>query len=92
MEIKSDNPDHGYQFPGIFQLAAMGLADKGLETELPKHLSAAGVEVLEERIEWKHSTNGKYVSVRISFQAQSREQLDAAHEALRAHPEVKWTL
>jgi len=92
MEIKSDNPDHGFQFPGIFELAAMGLAGKDLESELPRLLSTTGVEVLEERISWKHSANGKYVSVRISFKAASREQLDAAHAALRAHPEVKWTL
>jgi putative lipoic acid-binding regulatory protein len=92
MEIKSDNPDHGYQFPGIFELAAMGLADKDLQNELPRLLASTGVEVLEERISWKHSANGKYVSVRISFKAGSREQLDAAHQALRSHPEVKWTL
>ena len=92
MEIKSDNPEHGFQFPGIFELSAMGLADKGLEVELPKLLATSGVEVLEERIQWKHSSNGKYVSVRIGFRAASREQYDAAHRALRDHPEVKWTL
>ncbi len=41
---------------------------------------------------WRHSSNGRYVSVRISFRAESREQYEAAHAALRAHPEVKWTL
>jgi len=92
MEIKSDNPEHGFQFPGTFELSAMGNADKGLETELPKLLTEYGVEVLEESIQWKHSSNGKYVSVRISFRANSREQYDAAHQALREHPEVKWTL
>ncbi|AKC86463.1 DUF493 family protein [Pseudoxanthomonas suwonensis] len=92
MEIKSDNPEHGFQFPGTFELSAMGAADKGLETELPKLLSDAGIEVLEESIQWKHSTNGKYVSVRIGFRADSREQYEAAHQALRDHPEVKWTL
>ena len=92
MEIRSDNPAHGFQFPGTFELSAMGTADKGLETELPKLLVEYGVEVLEERIQWKHSSNGKYVSVRISFRADSREQYDAAHQALRDHPEVKWTL
>ena len=92
MEIKSDNPEHGFQFPGTFELSAMGTADKGLETELPKLLAEHGVEVLEESIQWKHSSNGKYVSVRISFRANSREQYDAAHQALRDHPEVKWTL
>lgn len=92
MEIKSDNPDHGFQFPGDFELSAMGTADIGLETELPRLLAGAGVELLEERISWKHSSNGKYVSVRIGFRAENRAQYDAAHQALRDHPEVKWTL
>jgi len=92
MEIKSDNPEHGFQFPGTFELSAMGSADTGLESELPRLLAAAGIEVLEERISWKHSSSGKYVSVRIAFRAEDRAQFDAAHTALRAHPEVKWTL
>ncbi|PZU29128.1 MAG: hypothetical protein DI584_03720 [Stenotrophomonas sp.] len=92
MEIKSDNPEHGFQFPGTFELSAMGAANIGLEAELPKLLQSAGIEVLEERISWKQSSNGKYVSVRIAFKAESREQYDAAHTAMREHPEVKWTL
>ncbi len=92
MEIKSDNPEHGFQFPGEFELSAMGTADKGLETELPQLLAQAGVQVLEERIQWRLSSNGRYVSVRIAFRAEDRAQYDAAHAALREHPEVKWTL
>ena len=92
MEIKSDNPEHGFQFPGTFQLSAMGTAGAGLETELPQLLTKAGIEVVHEDIGWKHSSNGKYVSVRIAFRAETREQYDAALEALRGHPEVKWTL
>lgn len=92
MEIRSDDPEHGFQFPGEFELSAMGAADRGLETELPRLLAQAGVAVLEERIQWRHSSNGRYVSVRIGFRADSREQYDAAHEILRGHPEVKWTL
>ncbi|AUZ56426.1 DUF493 family protein [Stenotrophomonas acidaminiphila] len=92
MEIKSDNPEHGFQFPGTFELSAMGAANIGLEHELPRLLLQAGVDVLNERISWKHSSNGKYVSVRIAFKADSRAQYDAAHVALRNHPEVKWTL
>jgi putative lipoic acid-binding regulatory protein len=92
MEIKSDNPEHGFQFPGTFELSAMGAADKGLETELPRRLLDAGLEVEHESISWKHSSNGRYVSVRIAFRAVSREQYDLAHQVLRDHPEVKWTL
>ena len=92
MDIHSDNPDHGFQFPGTFELSAMGAANIGLEHELPRLLQLAGIDVLNERVSWKHSSNGKYVSVRIAFKADDRAQYDAAHEALRNHPEVKWTL
>jgi len=92
MEIKSDNPEHGFQFPGTFERSAMGPAQAGLERVLPQHLMAAGIDVQSESIQWKHSSSGKYVSVRIAFRADSREQYDLAHEVLRDHPEVKWTL
>ena len=92
MDILSDNPDHGFQFPGTVELSAMGAADKGLEQELPKALMDAGIDVLSEQVQWKHSSSGKFVSVRIAFHAETREDYDRAHEALRNHPEVKWTL
>ena len=92
MDIHSDNPDHGFQFPGSFELSAMGAADAGLERELPQLLFQAGISVETETIQWKHSSTGKYVSVRLSFRAENREQYDRAHEVLRGHPEVKWTL
>ena len=92
MEINSDNPDHGFQFPGQFELSAMGAAGMDLERELPRLLELAGVLVLTEQVSWKHSSNGKYVSVRLVFKADNRQQYDAAHLALRDHPEVKWTL
>ena len=91
-DLQNANPDQGFSFPRTFELSAMGTADTGLESELPRLLSDAGIEVLQETISWKHSSNGKYVSVRIGFRAASREQYDAAHEALRGHPEVKWTI
>lgn len=92
MEIKSDNPEHGFQFPGTFEISAMGPVTAGLETEIPKLLNDAGIEVLDESISWRASSGGKFVSVKLSFRADSRAQYEAAHEVLRAHPEVKWTL
>jgi len=92
MEIRSDNPEHGFQFPGVFEITAMGPATSGLEDDIPRLLEEAGLEVLRETVAVRDSTGGKYVSVKLSFKAESRAQYDAAHEALRAHPEVKWTL
>jgi putative lipoic acid-binding regulatory protein len=92
MEIKSDNPDHGFQFPGVFEITAMGAANIGLESEIPRLLTAAGLAVLEETIAWRESSGGRFVSVKLSFRAEDRACYDAAHAALRDHPEVKWTL
>ena len=92
MEPISDNPDHGFQFPGTFELSAMGAAEKDLETVLPTLLLDAGIEVLHESVTWKHSSNARYVSVRITIRAATRDQYDLAHQVLREHPEVKWTI
>lgn len=92
MSITSDNPEHGFQFPGTFELSAMGPADAGLEALIPSLLEQAGVVVLRESVATRPSSGGNYVSVRVHFRADSREQHDAAHAALRAHPAVKWTL
>lgn len=92
MPFRSDDPAHGFQFPGTFELCAMGTAGKDLETCLPDLLLGAGIEVLRGSVSWKHSSNGRYVSVRIGFRAESRGQYEQAHQLLRGHPAVKWTL
>lgn len=92
MEIKSDNPDHGFQFPGTFEITAMGPASANLEDEIPRLLEAAGLTVLHETVAARDSSGGKFVSVKISFQADTRAEYHAAHAALREHPEVKWTI
>ena len=89
----SDEQDkQGFQFPGVFEITAMGPAAAGLEQVIPQELIAAGLTVLQETVCSRFSSAGRFVSVTISFQANSRADYDAAHTALRAHPEVKWTL
>lgn len=92
MEIKSDNPEHGFQFPGEFEITAMGPADAGLEAEVPNLLMAAGLTVVPDSLTTRASRGGNYVSVRLAFRAGTREEYESAHAALREHPEVKWTL
>jgi putative lipoic acid-binding regulatory protein len=92
MEIKSDNPEHGFQFPGEFEITALGPAGSGLEEQIPALLEAAGLVVLRETVATRESSGGKFVSVKLAFRAESREQYDVAHAVLREHPEVKWTL
>jgi len=92
MDIHSDNPEHGFQFPGEFEITAMGPAGSGLEEQIPALLEAAGLLVMHETVSTRESSGGKYVSIKLSFRAESREQYDVAHAVLREHPEVKWTI
>lgn len=83
---------HGFVFPGIFEITAMGSASAHLETAIPYELEQAGLTVLHETVSSKTSSAGRFVSVCISFKANTRQDYETAHNALRAHPEIKWTL
>lgn len=92
MTVHSDNPDHGFQFPGIFEITAMGAAGIGLEERIPVLLESIGIVVLRETVGARASSGGRFISIRLSFEAADRAQYEAAHQALREHPDVKWTL
>jgi len=47
---------------------------------------------VDESVSTRASSGGRYVAVKLHFHARDRAQYDAAHVALREHPEVKWTL
>ena len=90
--IEDESEAKGFQFPGVFEITAMGPASAALETAIPRELSQAGLTVLQETVRSRASSGGRFVSVTVSFEAASRAHYDAAHEALRANPDVKWTL
>jgi hypothetical protein len=92
MSIHSDNPDHGFQFPGLFEITAMGPAGAGLEERIPEVLERIGIVVLRETVAARNSSGGRFVSIRLSFHAEDRERYEAAHAALRAEPDIRWTL
>jgi len=92
MPIHSDQPEHGFQFPGVFEITAMGPVSANLDAEIPRLLAAAGIQVIEGSVSTRASSGGRYVAVKLHFHARDRAQYDAAHTALREHPEVKWTL
>lgn len=92
MKIQSDHPDHGFQFPGVFEITAMGPAGAGLEERVPLLLETVGISVLRETVAARNSSGGRFVSIRLSFEAADRQRYEAAHAALRADPDIKWTL
>ena len=90
--MKKTADDQGFQFPGVFEISAMGPADAGLEMAIPAALEAAGLRVHPETLSSRASSAGRFVCVRVQFHAEDRGEYEAAHAALRAHPDVKWTL
>jgi uncharacterized protein len=92
MDIKPTSPDQGFQFPGTFEISAMGSSEVLVEIVMIQVLQDLGLTVFPDTVRQRPSAKGNYVSITISFEAHSREDYDAAHGALRAHPAVKWTL
>lgn len=92
MSIQSDQPGHGLQFPGTFEISAMGAAGAGLEAKVPDALEDAGLPVHRDRCRSRPSAKGNWVSVTCAFDAAGRADYEKAHAALRALPGVKWTL
>ena len=59
---------------------------------MPQLLERAGLHVLHESVRHRHSGNGNFVSVTVSFRCENREQYEAAHSALRESPDIRYTL
>jgi len=90
--IQPQNPEQGFQFPGVFEITAMGSAVAGLEQKVPRIIEDTGLTVLAGSVRTRPSREGNFVSVALSFTCPSREKYDAAHAALRADPDIRWTL
>ncbi|MGA9342149.1 MAG: DUF493 family protein [Rhodanobacteraceae bacterium] len=91
-EIESEQPEQGFQFPGVFEVTVMGTAQSGLESRVTEILEGLGLNVLAGSQRQRPSTNGNYVAVAVSFTCPDRAALERAHEALRADEDVRWTL
>ena len=82
----------GFQFPGTFEITAMGNAGANLRECVKEILRSLGLSVLDASVRERPSSQGKYVSVSLTFNCPSREKYAAAHAALRAHPDIRYTL
>jgi putative lipoic acid-binding regulatory protein len=82
----------GFQFPGSFEITAMGKAGANLRERVQEILQGLGLTVLNASMRERPSSQGNYVSVSVVFNCPSRAKYDAAHAALRAHPDIRYTL
>ncbi len=91
-DIHAQNPEQGFQFPGLFEITVMGKAAGELERRVPEILEGIGLTVMAGSGRVRASSGGNYVSVTVSFTCPTRAKYDEAHTVLRADPEVYSTL
>ncbi|MEP6897009.1 MAG: DUF493 family protein [Rhodanobacter sp.] len=89
---KAKQDGKGFQFPGDFEITAVGNASANLPTHVPQILDRAGLRVMHESVKHRQSGEGNYVSVTVSIHCEDREQYEAAHAALRESPDIRYTL
>ena len=70
------------QFPSAFPIKAMGYADAGLVTRVLEIVRHHAPDCSEEAVQNRPSVGGKYLSVTVTIEAQSRDQLDAIYQEL----------
>lgn len=88
----ADKAERGFTFPGRFEITAVGEAAADLKARVPQLLESVGLKVLHETVRHRHSRQGNYLSVTVSFDCPSREKYEAAHAVLRAEDAIKYTL
>lgn len=70
------------QFPCSFPIKAMGHADTGFAARVLEIVRRHAPEIGDDAIQYRPSVGGKYLSVTVTIEAQSRAQLDAIYQEL----------
>jgi putative lipoic acid-binding regulatory protein len=82
-----DEPQ-GFEFPCEYEIKAMGLDEGGFDRVVIDIIRRHSDRVREDSVRLRASRGGKYVSVSVVIEAESRTQLDAIYDALTAHEKV----
>lgn len=79
-------------FPCRFPIKAMGLAQDDLHLRIIEIVQQHVPELTDDAVSRRASSNGKYLSVTVTIEATSREQLDAIYQDLTASEHVLMAL
>lgn len=84
----NNDSDSVLQFPCDFPIKAMGLAVHDLEKIVYNIARQHAPDLSKDALTKRESTNGKYISITVTVNAQSRDQLDAIYQALTDHEHI----
>ena len=80
------------EFPCTFAIKAMGLAEDDFDALVVSLVTEHVTDLKEGAVSVKPSAGGKYLSVTVTFEAESREQLDNLYRSVTAHERVLMAL
>jgi putative lipoic acid-binding regulatory protein len=78
-----------FEFPCAFPIKIMGAHRGDFEQEILKALDAHVGPIEPHQVQTRLSRNGQYISLTLTFEAQSKSQIDDVYRCLTAHPWVK---
>lgn len=79
-------------FPTAFPIKIMGRREDGFAQQVVDVVLAHAPDFDPATVEMRPSSAGNYLSVTVTIEARSREQLDALYQALSGHPKVMMVL
>jgi len=85
-------PDSLLTFPCVFPMKVMGRREDGFAQVVSEIVLRHAPDFHPETIEMRSSKQGRYLSLTVTINAKSREQLDALYSELSKHPMVTMVL
>jgi len=79
-------------FPCVFPLKVMGRREDGFAQTVADVVRRHASDFNPATLEMRTSKNGRYLSLTVTLNARSREQLDALYSELSKHPMVMMVL
>lgn len=84
--------DELYEFPCAYVIKAIGEDDGGLE-DLVRGIISGRLEPLADvQIQTRPSSTGRYSTISVTIQAESRQQLEEIYSELSSQPSIKFLL
>jgi putative lipoic acid-binding regulatory protein len=92
MNLPDDPQPSLLTFPCVFPMKVMGRREDGFAQTVCEIVLRHAEDFHPETIEMRSSKNGRYLSLTVTINARSREQLDALYSELSKHPMVMMVL
>lgn len=80
------------EFPCLFPIKAMGLAEDDFDILVVDIVRRHASDLSEGAVKSRLSQEGKYISITVTVEAQSKQQLDNIYMELTAHEKVLMAL